>query len=73
MRADASGTYHGMKADAIRADTAWTVEARDSRIKPLDEMSADERRALRARMDAEVPPDPAVLSRFRLTVTPASR
>ena len=71
VRADASGTYHGMKADAIRADAAWQREEHAGRLKPLDEMSAEERKSLRARMDVELPPDPDVLSRFGIVLTPA--
>lgn len=68
VREDAEGRYHGMTADAIRADAAWGAEERDGRLKPLDRMTDDEKRAFRARLDAELPPDPAVLARFGIVL-----
>lgn len=70
VREDAAGQYHGMANDAIRADAAWQSEEHDGRLKPLDQMSDDERRAFRARLDAELPPDPEILQRYGLTVGP---
>lgn len=67
VREDATGPYHGMTADAIRADAAWVSEAHDGRLKPLDEMTAEEKHAFRDRLNAEMPPDPAVLARFGIT------
>lgn len=68
VREDAGGRYHGITADAIRGDADWRAEERTGRLKPLDEMTAEEKRAFRVRLDAELPPDPAVLERFGIVL-----
>jgi 5-methylcytosine-specific restriction protein A len=68
VAADAAGEYRGMTEDAIRADADWLTEERQGRLKALDLMTSEERAAFRARLDAELPPDPAILAKYGLTI-----
>ena len=51
---DATKTFLGMTADQIKADPVFAARVA-SRLKPLDEMTADEKTALRALMDSTFP------------------
>lgn len=50
---------------ALRTDAGWLVE-RTQRAKPWDEWTPAEHAAFRARLDSELPPDPALLARYAL-------
>lgn len=39
---DATKTFHGMTADAIRADSTW-LSKKANRLKPLDQMTAEDK------------------------------
>lgn len=62
-------TYYGMTTDAIRADSAWQA-GRASRTKSWPDMSPDERRAFRARLDGELPPDLELCERYGFVIAP---
>jgi hypothetical protein len=68
VRDDATGIYHGMTHDAVRADPEWHNEERSGRIKALGLMTADEKEAFRVRLWRELPPDLEVLKRFAITL-----
>ena len=51
---DAQGPYHGRSGDQIREDPAWRL-ALQSRLKPLGQLTAPERTALRQVMDRRLP------------------
>ena len=56
---------------AIRAEADWQNEERNGRIKALDLMSPAELTGFRARLDTELPPDPTILAKYNLKITPA--
>ena len=70
VREDATGRYHALDEATIRGDAEWQAEEHAGRLKALDAMSDDEKRAFRARLDAELPPDPALLARYGIAVAP---
>lgn len=51
---DATETFHGMAADVIQADRRWLME-RATRLKPLDEMTAQDKEAFKKEMNAHFP------------------
>jgi hypothetical protein len=71
VAADAAGRYHGKTEAAIRAEADWQNEERNGRIKALNLMNLAELTAFRARLDAQLPPDPTILAKYNLKITPA--
>jgi len=71
VKADAAGRYHAMQKPALLADPELQSEERNGRIKALDLMSPAELTAFRARLDTELPPDPTILAKYNLKITPA--
>jgi len=69
VAADASGVYHGLSKAVIRNDATWKDETRSGRLKPLDEMTAEEKRAYRSVLDRSIPPDRILIQRYGLQVT----
>lgn len=53
-RADARLNFHGLDRAQLQASARWQEEVR-GRLKPLDEMSGEEKEALRRLMDATFP------------------
>src|SRR6185312_2603434 len=52
---DAATTFHGMTSEAIRSDPRWLDKEKNGRIKPLDEMTDDEKAAFRVMLDVRFP------------------
>jgi hypothetical protein len=51
---DATKTFFGMTATAIRADAAWTAKV-ETRLVPLDKMTDADKTAFKAQMNARFP------------------
>jgi hypothetical protein len=68
VRTDAATKYHGMPHELVRSDPEWLSEEREGRLKALNLMTADEKEAFRVRLWKELPPDPAILQRFSITL-----
>jgi hypothetical protein len=62
-------TYHGWSEEAIREDAAYQAMVA-ARPAAWSDWTPAQRVAHRAWLDANMPPDPAVLARFGLTITP---
>lgn len=60
-------TFRGMSTAEIEADPRWTAK---EHARPLDEITDDELAAFRAMLDATLPPDPAILAKYGLTISP---
>lgn len=62
-------TFRGMSTAAIETDARWVAK---EHARPLDEITPDELAAFRSMLDATLPPDPAILEKYGLTITRAS-
>lgn len=68
VRADVV-TFQGMTADAVRGNAAWLAE-KTTRYRPWAVWTSPDRLAYRAKLDSALPPDPALLARYGLTIGP---
>ena len=60
-------TFRGMSTAEIEADSQW---AATELARPLDEITPDELAAFRSMLDAALPPNPAILDKYGLTLVP---